>query len=469
MSNFSCLAKVPFYLSTDLVNKIIESESISFDQNNPASERNPIYCQLSKLIRLGIYGNKVVTLKDPDTNSTLEVDANLLKRLKERWEGIQKDWKVEFTPFREQPIPADLKAQVVANLPKELQDLNPRVVIQSTAGKNGILAPHIDHYRNTSLFYLVKGNQEETMWWEKSEDFEEFEYFRFADVTKIRKLRSEIIQERQWYVFDQDTYHSVHPTGPVGRRTAICIEFDNISAEELYNIVLANPSAELLAREELSTIYAALNYYGWDDLIYTHASVRIPGTNKFLINEFGLMFSEVTADNLIAVDIDDESDLINSAGFTIHNAIYKARPDVNAIVHIHTPEGVAVSASKDGLLPISQPASSVLQSLSYHDYQGLAVDSAEEKSLQDDLSDTAHMILRHHGLLTASVSAQHAFLNMYNLQRACEIQVLTDTSNCTFIDSQVLADVGDKIVKFNKNNSHRDLAWAALKRVTRNV
>lgn len=469
MPNFSYVSKVRFYLPTEIINEIIAAENISFELTQVANERRPIYYQLSQLLKITIPKDKVITLTDPDTNSTLEVDADLLGRIKARWEGIQRDWNVTFSPFREQAMAQELQDRAIAYLPKQLQDLKPRVVIQSTSGKKGILAPHIDHYRNASLFYLIRSNQEETAWWEKTEDFEEFEYFRFADVNKIRRQHTEVIQERQWYVFDQSMYHSVHPTGVVDKRTAICIEFDGISAEELYEIISNNVSAELTAREELATVYAALDYYKWDDLIYTHASARIPGTDKFLINKFGLMFNEVTIDNLIIVDIDHESELINSAGFTIHNAIYKARPDVNAIVHIHTPEGVAVSANKSGLLPISQPASSVLQSLSYHDYQGLAVDAIEEKSLQDDLGNNTHMILRHHGLLTVAGTAHHAFLNMYNLQRACEIQVLTNINNCTFISPTVLADVGNKIVKFNKNVSHRDLAWQALKRVTKNV
>jgi ribulose-5-phosphate 4-epimerase/fuculose-1-phosphate aldolase len=223
---------------------------------------------------------------------------------------------------------------------------------------------------------------------------------------------------------------------------------------------------ELDARQELSNLYAAIAHYKWDDLIYTHASIRVPGTSAFLINRFGMLFNEVTADNLIRVEVDlERPDSINAAGHNIHSAIYRARPEVNCIVHTHTKEGVAVSASAEGLVPISQYACGVIGSLAYHDYQGIVVDQNEEQSLCLDLGSKNHMILRNHGLLTVGVDVPQAFFNMYNLQKSCEIQVLTASADRVLISKDVLKTVPLRQAQFNQPVPHRPLAWAALKRL----
>lgn len=229
-------------------------------------------------------------------------------------------------------------------------------------------------------------------------------------------------------------------------------------------------TTELELRQELAQLYAAIAFYKWDDLIYTHASCRLPDSNVFLINKFGMLFREVTADNLISVNFSDPTpDFVNIAGHNIHSAIYQSRPDVNCIIHTHTKEGVAVSASQCGLLPISQYSCGVIKSLAYHEYQGIVSDSAEDLSIQQDLGSMNHMILKNHGLLTVGATVPQAFFNMYNLQKSCEIQVLTDVNNCTLITNDVLDHVPDRIAQFNKSAPHRMLAWEAIKRLIDNV
>ena len=148
--------------------------------------------------------------------------------------------------------------------------------------------------------------------------------------------------------------------------------------------------AEEKARKNLDAVYRLVHHFGWDDTIFTHISAKISGTEEFLINEFGLLFNEVTADNLVKVDINGtviSGGIINPAGFVIHSAIHEARPEVSCIVHTHTRDGVAVSADRRGLMPISQQAGIVKQSLAYHDYFGIATDTNEREWLQKDLQD----------------------------------------------------------------------------------
>ena len=187
---------------------------------------------------------------------------------------------------------------------------------------------------------------------------------------------------------------------------------------------------EWQARVDLAAAYRLVALYGWDDLIFTHLSARVPGPeHHFLLNPYGMMFEEVTASSLVKVDLAGnkvmESDyFINPAGFTIHSAVHAAREDARCVMHLHTTQGIAVSAQKEGLLPISQQSLFALASISYHDYEGLALDDDEKPRLVADLGTTRFMILRNHGLLTVGETAADAFLGMFTLQRACEIQVL---------------------------------------------
>src|SRR5712692_356464 len=175
---------------------------------------------------------------------------------------------------------------------------------------------------------------------------------------------------------------------------------------------------EWRARVDLAAAYRLVALYGWDDLIFTHISARVPGADHhFLLNPYGMMFDEVTASSLVKVDLDgkkvlDSPYFINPAGFTIHSAVHAAREDALCVMHLHTDYGIAVSAQKKGLLPISQQSMFALASLAYHDYEGVALDEEEKPRLVADLGNKVFMILRNHGLLTVGKTRAEAFLAM---------------------------------------------------------
>ena len=180
--------------------------------------------------------------------------------------------------------------------------------------------------------------------------------------------------------------------------------------------------AEWQQRVALAACYRLVAHYRWDDLIFTHISARVPGPeHHFLINPYGMMFEEITASSLVKIDLAgnkvmDSPFEINPAGFTIHGAVHEARADAHCVMHLHTMEGVAVSCQKEGLRPLSQQSLFPLSSLAYHDYEGVALDPAEKKTLVRDLVDKHSMILRNHGLLTCASSIADAFLYRYLLQ-----------------------------------------------------
>lgn len=183
-------------------------------------------------------------------------------------------------------------------------------------------------------------------------------------------------------------------------------------------------------RVKLAAAYRIAALKRWTDHIYTHFSARVPGPDEhFLINAFGLLFDEITASNLVKVDIDgtivdDPTGLgINNAGYVIHSAIHAARPDLQAVLHTHTRDGIAVSAQKNGLLLISQHSLGFSGRVAYHGYEGIAQDLGERERLVADLGDKSVMILRNHGLLTAGLSVEHAFQQLHNLEYACNIQI----------------------------------------------
>jgi ribulose-5-phosphate 4-epimerase/fuculose-1-phosphate aldolase len=183
-------------------------------------------------------------------------------------------------------------------------------------------------------------------------------------------------------------------------------------------------------RVDLAAAYQLAAIFKWTDLIYTHFSARLPGHDEFLINPYGLMFEEITASNLIRIDrggkvLDDPLGLgYNEAGFVIHGCVHQARPEAQCVIHTHTRAGVAVSAMKCGLLPISQHAMRVQRQVSYHDYEGIALDTDERAGLAKDLGGRSKaMILRNHGLLTLGETVREAFELMYYLDCACQIQV----------------------------------------------
>jgi ribulose-5-phosphate 4-epimerase/fuculose-1-phosphate aldolase len=194
---------------------------------------------------------------------------------------------------------------------------------------------------------------------------------------------------------------------------------------------------EWQTRIDLAACYRLAALQGWDDLIYTHISARIPNTDHFLINAFGLAFDEITASNLVKIDlagniIDADCPFeINPAGFTIHSAIHEVRHDAQCVMHLHTNETIAVASLQEGLLPLSQYAMFALASISYHEYEGLAVNPSEKLRLQQDLGQHQFMLLRNHGGLTVGQTVGDAFMHMYDLQRACEVQLMIQATHQT--------------------------------------
>lgn len=183
------------------------------------------------------------------------------------------------------------------------------------------------------------------------------------------------------------------------------------------------------ARVDLAAMYRLTALYGWDDLIFTHISHRVPGPeHHFLINPYGFLFEEITASSLVKIDLDgniveDTSYMVNPAGFTIHSAVHAAHDTANVVMHLHTDDGVAVSCQKDGLLPLSQTAMIARHDLAYHDYEGVALDHGERERLVADLGDKSLMLLRNHGTLTLGRNAAECFMRMFFLERACSMQV----------------------------------------------
>ncbi len=234
---------------------------------------------------------------------------------------------------------------------------------------------------------------------------------------------------------------------------------ENVSAEEWQ------------VRIELAALYRLVALYGWDDLIFTHISARVPDEEgHFLINPYGFLFEEITASSLVKVNLQGEIvsetvHFINPAGFTIHSAIHAARHDVAFILHIHSLHGVAVSAQKDGLLPLSQQSLFPLSSLAYHDYEGIALNEAEKPRLVADLGAKNLMILRNHGLLTCGRSAAEAFLFMYLLDASCRIQILAQSGGkeLVHIHPQILQGIAAQVEAVTTGLG-ADLAFPALLR-----
>lgn len=206
---------------------------------------------------------------------------------------------------------------------------------------------------------------------------------------------------------------------------------------------------ERQTRIDLAACYRLVALHGWDDLVFTHVSARVPGPHEhFLINPYGFLFEEITASSLVKVDlhghiVENTDHIINPAGFTIHSCIHEARPDVGCVLHTHTQAGVAVSATRDGLLPLSQSSLFPLASLAYHDYEGVALDEDEQPRLVADLGDKRAMILRNHGLLTVGKTIADAFLAMYVLEWSCRTQIMAQSTGAELapIPTPVLAKV----------------------------
>ena len=228
---------------------------------------------------------------------------------------------------------------------------------------------------------------------------------------------------------------------------------------------------EWAIRVDLAAAYRLVAYYGWDDLIFTHLSARIPGPeHHFLLNPYNLMFEEVTASSLVKVDtsgnpVDPTPFITNPAGFTIHSAIHMAREDAHAVMHLHTPAGQAVAAHSDGLLPLTQTAMLIGGDLSFHDYEGVAVDLSERDRIVADLGTRNAMILRNHGTLAVGKNVGECFVRLYFLERACQAQIMAlsageNVNNPPQGSPEVAAQQGTAGIAMAANF----LAWPALKR-----
>jgi ribulose-5-phosphate 4-epimerase/fuculose-1-phosphate aldolase len=222
---------------------------------------------------------------------------------------------------------------------------------------------------------------------------------------------------------------------------------------------------------KVSAAYRLVAYYGWDDLIFTHLSARVPGPeHHFLLNPYNLMFEEVTASSLIKVDVHGNAVeptpfVTNPAGFTIHSAIHMAREDAGAVMHLHTPAGQAVSAHEEGLLPLTQTAMLIRGDLAFHDYEGVATDLEERERLVADLGDKGGMILRNHGTLAVGGNVGECFIKLYFIERACQAQIMAlsaadKCSNPPQGTPELAAEQGAMGLKVAANL----LAWPALLR-----
>ena len=192
-------------------------------------------------------------------------------------------------------------------------------------------------------------------------------------------------------------------------------------------------------RVQLAAAYRLIDHFGWSELIWTHTTVRVPGPeHHFLINPYGYRFDEVCASNLVKVDwegniIGDQSQEINPAGFVIHSAIHMARPDVHCVMHTHTVAGMAVAALESGLLPISMYSLGYFERVAYHDFEGPSLELGERERLATNLSDKNVLILRTHGLLTCGQTVAQAFVRMYRLERACQVQLAAQATGSKLI------------------------------------
>jgi ribulose-5-phosphate 4-epimerase/fuculose-1-phosphate aldolase len=228
--------------------------------------------------------------------------------------------------------------------------------------------------------------------------------------------------------------------------------------------------AEWNLRVDLAAAYRLVALYGWSDLIFTHISARIPGPeHHFLINPYGLMFDEITASSLVKVDqacnkLIDSPFPVNPAGFVIHSAIHEVRDNAGCVLHTHSRAGVAVSAQKGGVLPISQQSTFVLASLAYHGYEGVAVRDEEKERLQENLGDKTFLMLRNHGLLTVGPTVADAFLAMYTFENTCRIQIDAQAGGeLITVDPRIIDGAAEARRKVTMGLGS-NLAWPALLR-----
>jgi len=231
---------------------------------------------------------------------------------------------------------------------------------------------------------------------------------------------------------------------------------------------------EWAVRVDLAAAYRLVSRYGWEDLVFTHISARVPDTeDQFLINPYGIFFDEITASSLVKIDqegnkLDGSTYDVNKAGFVIHSAIHAVRHDAKCVLHTHTLNGVGVSAQRAGLLPISQHSMFVLRSLGYHDFEGPALDADEKPRLVADLGTNTSLILRNHGLITVGESVAEAFVRMYYLEMSCAIQVRAQAGGGELIHiDKAVIDKGYSAAmqeQRRRNGGQHRLAWPGLLR-----
>lgn len=238
------------------------------------------------------------------------------------------------------------------------------------------------------------------------------------------------------------------------------------SQSEIQQLVSAE---EWQLRVDLAACYRLVALYGWSDLVFTHISARVPGPeHHFLINPYGLMFDEITASSLVKVDqncnkVIDSPYPVNPAGFVIHSAVHAAREDIQCVLHTHTMAGIAVSAQKEGVLPISQQSTFVLGSLAYHGYEGVAIRDDEKARLQANLGKANFLMLRNHGLLTCGKTIADAFLSMYTFENTCKIQVAAQAGGgeLTRVDPRIVDGVGHAM-KVQTGGMGGQFVWPSL-------
>ena len=234
--------------------------------------------------------------------------------------------------------------------------------------------------------------------------------------------------------------------------------------------------AEWQIRCDLAALYRLIAHHRWTDLVYTHLSARIPGPDHhFLINRYGVNFQHMRASDLVKIDVHGNivepqrglsSRDVNAAGFTIHSAVHMARQDLMCVVHTHTAAGIAVSAQKDGLLPLSQHACKFYGRLAYHGYEGIALDIDERQRLVADLGQHKAMILRNHGLLVGGTSIPEAFHMIYMLERACGAQIAALSGGREIIlpPPEVCAHTSEQFAS-QENDEHYAMVWDAALRL----
>jgi ribulose-5-phosphate 4-epimerase/fuculose-1-phosphate aldolase len=226
---------------------------------------------------------------------------------------------------------------------------------------------------------------------------------------------------------------------------------------------------EWQARIDLAAVYRLLAHHGWDDVIYNHSSMRVPGEPRnFLMKRHELLYTEVTASNLVKVNMDEDLDEkagVNRPGFTLHGGVLSARADVNCAVHVHTEDGMALAGLKHGLRMVSQQAIRFYQRIGYHAYEGITEDFAERARINRDLGQNRAMVMQNHGLLTVGKTAREAFVLMKALLNAAEIQLKLEATGSELIE--VPPDICAKTAEqFEHHDSGRGSAdWAAYLRL----